>query len=88
MVAIKVVDVDKADSDARQANDTVTDFMRETAALRLLKEKRAKNVNVIFDAFSFDTGVWIVSEYCTGGSVSTLVGPTFSNAITLQKQQK
>ena len=73
IVAVKIVDADKADSDMNASNDTISDFMKEIRALRALKEGKAKNINVIFDAFAYDTGVWIISEYCPGGSVHTLV---------------
>lgn len=72
MVAIKVIDVDAADFRTK-GEDTVKDVLRETGALRALRESNAKNINLIYDAFFFGSNVWIVSEYCPGGSVRTLV---------------
>ena len=75
LVAVKIIDVDNADFRTK-GEDTVKDVLRETGALRALKESNAKNINIIYDAFFFGSCVWIVSEYCPGGSVRTLVSVT------------
>ncbi len=72
VVAVKIIDIDAADFKSR-GEDTVKDVLRETAALRALKESNAKNINIIYDAFVMASYVWIVSQYCPGGSVRTLV---------------
>lgn len=72
MVAVKIIDIDAADYSSK-GEDTAKDVLRETGALRALKESNAKNINVIYDAFFLASYVWIVSEYCPGGSVHTLV---------------
>jgi protein-serine/threonine kinase len=76
--AVKIIEVDsqdyKADIDAR--DDTIKEFIRETTILQSLKDNKAKNVNIIYDAFSVDSQLWIVSEYCPGGSLSTLMKAT------------
>lgn len=74
-MALKVVDVDSTDYrvNAREKDENLKDFIHEIKVLQQLKESRAKNVNVIYDAFSIHSQLWIVSEYCPGGSVRTLV---------------
>ena len=74
-MAVKIVDVDASDYEvnARDNDGAFHKFMNETSILKTLKERKARNVNLIHDAFTFDQDVWIVSEYCPGGSVHTLV---------------
>lgn len=76
--AVKIIEVDvqdyKADVDAK--DDTIKEFIRETSILQSLKDNRAQNVNIIFEAFSVDTQLWIVTEYCPGGSLTTLMKAT------------
>jgi serine/threonine protein kinase len=69
----------KAELDAK--DDTIKEFIRETTILRSLKDNKAKNVNIIFDAFSVDSQLWIVSEYCPGGSLSTLMKATLQPGL-------
>jgi protein-serine/threonine kinase len=73
--AIKIIEVDqtdyRADTDAK--DDTLKEFIRETSILQSLKNNNVKNVNRIFDAFSVDSWLWIVTEYCPGGSLATLM---------------
>ncbi|KAF2400403.1 kinase-like protein [Trichodelitschia bisporula] len=73
--AVKIIEVDAQDykADIESRDDTIKEFIRETTILQSLKDNRARNVNVIFEAFSVDSQLWIVSEYCPGGSVSTLM---------------
>lgn len=83
--AVKIIEVDKQDYKAETnfRDDTINEFIRETSILRSLKDNNAKNVNVIYDAFAVDTQLWIVSEYCPGGSLSTLIkaSPKRSNGV-------
>lgn len=78
IVALKVVDVDSTDykANAREKDENIKDFIHEIKVLKQLKESKAKNVNCIYDAFSIHSQLWIVSEYCPGGSVHTLVSKT------------
>lgn len=41
--------------------------------LHALKDKKVANINLILEAFPFETQLWIVSEYCEGGSLTTLM---------------
>lgn len=52
---------------------TIKDTMHEIDVLTRLKETGAENINLIKDAFEFHTQFWIVTEYCPGGSVHTLM---------------
>ncbi|KIW03970.1 uncharacterized protein PV09_04804 [Verruconis gallopava] len=73
--AVKIIEVDQQDYRAglEGKDETIKDFIRETSILKTLKDNKARNVNQIFDAFSVDTQLWIVSEYCPGGSLTTLM---------------
>jgi serine/threonine protein kinase len=76
VVAVKIIDVDTPDY--REAtwdtrDDTINNFTKEISALQRLKDSSAKNITLIHEAFTFDSQLWLVSEYCQGGSVSTLL---------------
>ena len=47
--------------------------MKEITALRALKEINAPNVNHMIDGLLIDGQLWMIIEYCAGGSVKTLV---------------
>lgn len=59
--------------DPRERDETVKDFRKEVSILQQLKDSKAKNVNLIHDAFDLHSQLWIISDYCTGGSVRTLM---------------
>ncbi|KAF2096653.1 kinase-like protein, partial [Rhizodiscina lignyota] len=75
IVAIKIIEVDEPDYEAtfEARNDTIENFTKEINALQRLKDSNAKNVTMIYDAFTFHSQLWLVSEYCQGGSVNTLM---------------
>lgn len=75
VVALKVIDVDTTDYkvNARAKDDTIYDTVHEIKVLSQLKDSKAKNVNTMFDAFQVHSQLWIVNDYCPGGSVHTLV---------------
>jgi serine/threonine protein kinase len=75
VVAVKIVNIDDMDfsADPLQRDETVKDFQKEVAILQQLKDSGARNVNLIHDAFDLHSQLWIVSDYCTGGSVRTLM---------------
>ncbi|KAF2146800.1 uncharacterized protein K452DRAFT_294336 [Aplosporella prunicola CBS 121167] len=74
VIAIKILEVDKADylEAYDRRDDAVNNFLKETNILRTLKDSGAKNVNLLHDTFSVHSTLWIVSDYCPGGSVRTL----------------
>ncbi|KAI9736898.1 MAG: hypothetical protein M1818_005949 [Claussenomyces sp. TS43310] len=77
VVAIKIIDLDASDfSDQSARSDSFTDFMKEINALKILGGSRAKNINNVIEALSVSKTMWMVSEYCAGGSVATLMKPT------------
>jgi serine/threonine protein kinase len=75
LCAVKIIEVDATDymADNSSRDDTIKEFVRETSILQSLKDNKVKNVNVIYDAFSVDSWLWIVTEYCPGGSLATLM---------------
>lgn len=76
-MAVKIIDVDEGDyRDKHNADDTIADFIKETGTLKRLKDSNARNINKIFDAFDWHSQLWLVSEYCPGGSVHTLMKAT------------
>ncbi|KAI0394833.1 putative serine/threonine protein kinase [Xylariaceae sp. FL0594] len=76
VVAVKIIDVDESDSLNPKQQDTHSEFLKEINALRLLSESGAKNVNTVIEALPVGQSMWMVTEYCAGGSVSTLMKPT------------
>jgi serine/threonine protein kinase len=76
--AVKIIEVDVQDyrADIEAKDDSIKEFIRETSILQSLKDNNAQNINIIYDAFSVDTQLWIVSEYCPGGSLTTLMRAT------------
>jgi serine/threonine protein kinase len=66
--------------------------LKEVSGLRLLSENKARNINHIIDALLLGQTTWMVTEYCGGGSVASLVGvhgypATVSFCSALIKQQ-
>lgn len=86
VVALKVIDVDTTDYkvNARAKDDTIDDTVHEIKVLSQLKDSKAKNVNTMFDAFQVHSQLWIVNDYCPGGSVHTLVSlPTLCQSYDI-----
>lgn len=73
IVAVKVIDLDEIDSMDPRSGNALTDFMKEVSTLKRLSENKAKNVNHVIEAFPVGTTMWLITEYCGGGSVATLV---------------
>ncbi len=85
MVALKVMDVDEHDFKARpeDKDETIEVTLHEIKVLQQLKDSKARNVNAILDAFQMHSQLWIVSEYCPGGSLRTLVSQAWSMTLSL-----
>ena len=47
--------------------------MKEVSALRILSESKARNINHVIEALPVGKAMWMITEYCGGGSVATLV---------------
>jgi tRNA A-37 threonylcarbamoyl transferase component Bud32 len=76
VVAVKIIDVDEQDTMNPKLQDTYSEFLKEINALRLLSESGAENVNTVIEALPVGQAMWMVTEYCAGGSVATLMKPT------------
>lgn len=85
LVAIKVLDIDNADykSVRDMKDESIKDFIHETKVMKQVKDSGAKNVNMIIEAISIHSQLWLVCEYCPGGSVKTLVSVVFILLKTL-----
>ncbi|KAK4565431.1 hypothetical protein LTR86_004048 [Recurvomyces mirabilis] len=75
LVAIKIIMIDDSDFQEHVAEKDlgISAFRKEVDILQQLKDKKAKNINMIHDAFDIHSQLWIVSDYCTGGSIRTLM---------------
>jgi serine/threonine protein kinase len=75
-VAVKVIDVDDADFRAfgDRKDEQITDFNKEIRILRQAQESGAPNLNRMIEALPVHSQLWLICEYCPGGSVKTLVG--------------
>ncbi|KAI0974307.1 putative serine/threonine protein kinase [Xylaria arbuscula] len=76
VVAVKIIDVDEQDTLNPKLQDTYSEFLKEINALRVLSDSGAKNVNTVIEALPVGQAMWMVTEYCAGGSVATLMKPT------------
>jgi serine/threonine protein kinase len=74
IVAVKIIDLDESDTVNPRRADSYSESMKEIGALKLLSENKARNINHIIDSLLVDQTMWMVTEYCGGGSVATLVG--------------
>lgn len=76
VVAIKVLDIDSLDYKSLRdfKDESIKDFIHETKVLKQVKDAGARNINHLIEAFSIHSQLWLVCEYCPGGSVRTLVG--------------
>ncbi|KAE8149777.1 kinase-like domain-containing protein [Aspergillus avenaceus] len=78
VVAIKVMDIDSLDyKTVRDFRDeSIKDFIHETKVMKQVKDAGAKNINELIEAISIHSQLWLVCEYCPGGSVRTLMRAT------------
>jgi hypothetical protein len=77
-VAVKIIDIDESDTLNPRLADTYSEFMKEVNALKILSESKAKNINHVIEALPVGTAMWMITEYCGGGSIATLVSISFS----------
>lgn len=76
VVAVKIIDIEESDTLNPKLADTYSEFLKEINALKLLSEGGARNINHVLDALPVGQSMWMVTEYCAGGSVATLMKPT------------
>ncbi|KAK2847631.1 hypothetical protein FQN49_005699 [Arthroderma sp. PD_2] len=78
VVAIKVMDIDNLDYETTRdfKDESIKDFIHETKVMSQVKDAGAKNINMFIEAVSIHSQLWLVSEYCPGGSIKTLMRAT------------
>lgn len=91
VVAVKIISIEEGDAAAPSAAadtdetarqpptavvDTFGDVLKEIRTLQLLGTSGARNINTVLDSLLVGPTVWMVTEYCGGGSVATLMRPT------------
>ncbi|KAJ4309042.1 Serine/threonine-protein kinase PAK 5 [Fusarium piperis] len=74
LVAIKIINIENGDA-LDPGADIFGDILKEVETLKLLGSGGAKNVNTMVDALLVGHTMWMVTEYCAGGSVLTLMKP-------------
>ncbi|KAK6225671.1 serine/threonine protein kinase [Colletotrichum tabaci] len=75
-VAVKIISIEEGDTLEPVAADTLSDILKEVNTLKLLRSSGAKNINAVIDTLLVGHSVWMVTEYCAGGSVASLMRPT------------
>ncbi|KAI1075728.1 kinase-like protein [Whalleya microplaca] len=76
VVAVKIIDVDESDTLNPKLADTYSEILKEINALHRLSQSGAQNINHVIEALPVGQAMWMVTEYCAGGSVATLMKPT------------
>ncbi|KAK1690974.1 kinase-like domain-containing protein [Colletotrichum godetiae] len=76
LVAVKIIDIEESDTVNPKLADTFKEFLAEVNALKLLSDSGARNINHVIDALPVGQSMWMITEYCAGGSVATLMKPT------------
>ncbi|ODA78320.1 hypothetical protein RJ55_05701 [Drechmeria coniospora] len=76
LVAIKIIDIEESDTVNPKLADTYSDLVKEINALKLLSDSGARNINHVIEAITVGQSMWMITEYCAGGSVATLMKPT------------
>ncbi|KAI1098693.1 kinase-like protein [Jackrogersella minutella] len=76
VVAVKIIDVDESDTLHPKIADTYSEILKEINALHRLSQSGAQNINHVIEALPVGKAMWMVTEYCAGGSVATLMKPT------------
>ncbi|KKA27919.1 hypothetical protein TD95_003807 [Thielaviopsis punctulata] len=76
LVAVKIISIEEGDSMNPTNSDTFSDILKEVNTLKMLNNSGARNINMVVDSLLVDQSIWMVTEYCAGGSVATLMRPT------------
>ncbi|KAJ4147679.1 hypothetical protein LMH87_002187 [Akanthomyces muscarius] len=78
LVAVKVINIEHGDSLAPGLADTLADLHAEIRALQALQGgvNAPRSINRVVEALLVGPAVWLVLEYCAGGSVATLMRPS------------
>jgi protein-serine/threonine kinase len=67
VVAIKSLDLDQHDEE-------IKDIQKEIGLLSQLKASDAPNITAFHGTYMLGHRLWIIMDYCSGGSMRTLVG--------------
>lgn len=74
IVAVKIIDIDASDIMDPSNGDSYSEFLKEVNALKTLSQSGAQNINHVIEALPVGSTMWMITEYCGGGSIATLVG--------------
>ncbi|KAF4505078.1 hypothetical protein G6O67_007062 [Ophiocordyceps sinensis] len=81
LVAVKIIDIEESDTINPRLADTYSDLLKEINALQLLSDSGARNINHVIEALPVGQSMWMITEYCAGGSVATLMKPTAPDGL-------
>lgn len=76
IVAVKIINIEESDSASPRLADTFKEILKEVNTIKLLGQSGARNINHVLDTQLVGQSMWIVTEFCAGGSVATLMRPT------------
>lgn len=80
LVAIKIISIEEGDAAlgprGAATADTLSDILKEVNTIRLLTSSGARNITAAVDSLLVGQSVWVVTEYCAGGSIASLMRPT------------
>lgn len=82
-MAVKIIDIDESDTLNPRLADTYSEFMKEVNALKILSDSKAMNINHVIEALPVGTAMWMITEYCGGGSIATLVSIQFTSGAVM-----
>jgi serine/threonine protein kinase len=78
IVSVKIIDIDESDTLNPRNADAYGEFLKEVNALKILSENNARNINHVIEALPVGPAMWMVTEFCAGGSIATLVSSLVS----------
>lgn len=76
LVAVKIINIEESDSASPRLADTFNEILKEVNTIKMLGQSGARNINHVLDTQLVGQSMWIVTEFCAGGSVATLMRPT------------
>lgn len=77
-MAVKSLDLDQHD-------DEIKDIQKEIALLSQLKAGDAPNITAFHGSYLLGHRLWVIMDFCSGGSVRTLVSFTFFLSFFLER---
>lgn len=80
-MAIKIINIEALDLAASAKALGIEDATKEVGILARLRDSHTVNVNIFVEAFPAQEHLCIVSEYCSGGSLTTLRRATQGNRL-------